>query len=201
MENDEIIEPVAELKGVSLFCLKPTNPLRVMCYKLVDWKWFLRIILILIIISTITLALESPLDDPEGTKIVILKKIDLFMTVAFTFEAIVKIIAWGFAFAGKQSYIRDAWNILDFIIVVAALMDAIAGSAIKISFIKALRILKVLRPLRAISHIDGLRIAIMSLGGSIPSIISLQVIVLFFVFLFAILQTTIFSGMFYPCDV
>ena len=201
MENEEIIEPVAELQGVSLFCLKPTNPLRVMCYKLVDWKWFLRIILILIVISTITLALESPLDDPEGTKLIILKKVDLFMTVAFTFEAIVKIIAWGFAFAGKQSYIRDAWNILDFIIVVAALMDAIAGSAIKISFIKALRILKVLRPLRAISHIDGLRIAIMSLGGSIPSIISLQVIVLFFVFLFAILQTTIFSGMFYSCDV
>ena len=123
------------------------------------------------------------------------------MTVAFTFEAMVKIIAWGFAFAGKPSYIRDAWNILDFIIVVAALLGAIAGNAIKISFIKALRILKVLRPLRAISHIDGLRIAIMSLGGSIPSIISLQVIVLFFVFLFAILQTTIFSGMFYSCDV
>jgi hypothetical protein len=41
----------------------------------------------------------------------------------------------------------------------------------------------------------------MSLSGSIPSIVSLQVIVLFFVFLFAILQTTIFSGMFYSCEV
>ena len=172
-----------------------------LCYKLVENYWFKSTILVLIIISTLTLALETPLDDPEGDKIQVLAKIDLFMTVAFTFEAVVTIIAKGFLFAGKTSYIRDPWNILDFIIVVAALMGAIAGDTIKISFIKSLRILKVLRPLRAIGKLDGLKIAIMSLGGSIPSIVSLQVIVLFFVFLFAILQTTIFSGMFYSCDV
>ena len=172
-----------------------------MCYKLVENNWFKNIILVLIIISTITLALETPLDDPEGNKVRVLNHIDLFMTVAFTFEAIVKIIAAGFLFTGKPSYIRDPWNILDFIIVVAALLGAIAGDAINISFIKSLRILKVLRPLRAISRLEGLKIAIMSLGGSIPSIVSLQAIVLFFVFLFAILQTTIFSGRFYSCDV
>ena len=49
------------------------------------------------------------------------------MTVAFTFEALVKIIAVGFLFTGKPSYIRDPWNILDFIIVIAALLGAIAG--------------------------------------------------------------------------
>ena len=158
-------------------------------------------ILGLIIISTVTLALETPLDDPEGTKIEILAKIDLFMTAAFTFEAAVKIIAAGFACAGKNSYIREAWNILDFVIVASALLGVIAGDAIEISFIKALRILKILRPLRIIARNPGLKIAIVSLGRSIPNIVRLQVIVLFFVFLFAILQTTIFSGMFYSCDV
>ena len=172
-----------------------------MCYKLVESKWFQNIILILIIISTVTLALETPLDDPKGDKIRILGYIDFFMTVAFTFEAVVKIIAAGFLFCGSPSYIRDPWNILDFLIVLAALLGAIAGSAIEISFIKSLRIMKVLRPLRTIGRIPELKIAIMSLSGSIPSIFSLQIIVLFFVFLFAILQTTIFSGMFYRCDV
>lgn len=116
------------------------------------------------------------------------------MTVVFTFEALVKIIAAGFLFAGKDSYIREPWNILDFLIVFSALLGIIAGDAIEISFIKALRILKILRPLRIIAKNKGLKVAIMSLGGSIPSIVSLQVIVLFFVFLFAILQTTILSG-------
>lgn len=98
-----------------------------MCYKLVESKWFKNTILVLIIISTITLALETPLDDPKGDKIRVLNQIDLFMTVAFTFEALVKIIAVGFLFTGKPSYIRDPWNILDFIIVIAALLGAIAG--------------------------------------------------------------------------
>lgn len=35
-------------------------------------KWFDNTILVLIIISTITLAIETPLDDPEGSKIKVL---------------------------------------------------------------------------------------------------------------------------------
>lgn len=127
----------------------------------------------LILISTLTLAIETPLDDPEGDKVMVLEKIDLFMTVVFTFEAIVKIIALGFAFTGKTSYIRNPWNILDFVIVVSALLGAIAGDAIKISFIKSLRILKVLRPLRIIAKRPALKIAIISLGKSIPNIVRL----------------------------
>ena len=89
---------------------------------------------------------------------------------------------------------------LDFVIVGSALLGLAAGDAINISFIKALRILKVLRPLRMIAKHKGLKIAIVSLGRSIPNIVRLQVIVLFFVFLFAILQTTLFSGAFYTCS-
>lgn len=122
------------------------------------------------------------------------------MTAAFTFEMLVKIIAWGFAFAGKDSYIRDPWNILDFLIVTSALLGVIAGDSIKVSFFKALRILKVLRPLRVIARNKGLKVAIVALGSSLPNIINLQVIVLFFVFLFAILQTTLLSGQFSACS-
>lgn len=171
-----------------------------MCHRLAESKYFVNIILVLIIISTVTLALETPLDDPEGDKLTILGYIDLFMTAAFTFEATVKILALGFAFAGKTSYIRDAWNILDFSIVISALLGVVAGDAIDIAFIKALRILKILRPLRIISKNPKLKVAIISLGRSIPNIVNLQVIVLFFVFLFSILQTTILSGQFYYCE-
>ena len=95
------------------------------------------------------------------------------MTTVFTFEAVVKIIAAGFLFAGKKSYIREAWNILDFLIVASALLGIIAGDAIEVSFIKALRILKILRPLRIIARNKGLKVAIVSLGRSIPNIVNL----------------------------
>ena len=180
--------------GKALFCLSPTNGLRLLCHKIVGNKWFKNTILILILISTVTLALETPLDDPEGDKIRVLTYIDFFMTISFTIEAVLTIISFGFLFSGKQSYIREPWNILDFVVVASALLGLVAGDAIDISFIKALRILKILRPLRIIARNRKLKVAIMSLGGSIPSIVSLQVIVLFFVFLFAILQTTILSG-------
>ena len=121
------------------------------------------------------------------------------MTCAFTFEMMVKIIAWGFAWAGKGSYIRDSWNILDFVIVSSALISLIAVD-LNIGFFKSLRILKILRPLRIIARNKGLKVAIAALGASLPNILSLQVIVIFFVFLFAILQTTLLSGSFYACS-
>ena len=121
------------------------------------------------------------------------------MTSAFTFEMIVKIIAKGFAFAGKDSYIREPWNILDFIIVSSALLSIIASN-LNIGFFKSLRILRILRPLRLISRNKGLKVAITALGASLPNIINLQVIVLFFIFLLAILQTTLLSGTFNSCN-
>ena len=157
-------------------------------------KWFQIVILLLIVISTVTLAFETPLDNPKGDKVVLLAKIDYCMTIIFTAEAVLKIIAAGFLFAGKNSYLRDGGNVLDFVIVVAALTGVLAGDSIDIGFIKALRILKILRPLRIIARDPRLKLAIIALSRSIPNIVRLQVIVLFFVFLFAILQTTLFSG-------
>ena len=59
-------EELTPLMGTSLFCLGTENCFRVACHKLVESKIFTNVILALIIISTITLALETPLDDPLG---------------------------------------------------------------------------------------------------------------------------------------
>jgi len=48
------------------------------------------------------------------------EKTEIFFTVSFTIEAIIKIMALGLIF-GKTSYLRDAWNWLDFIVVVTSL--------------------------------------------------------------------------------
>ncbi len=42
--------------------------------------------------------------------------IDLVYLIVYTVEMVLKIIAMGF-FMEKNSYLRDAWNILDFFVV------------------------------------------------------------------------------------
>ena len=75
--------------------------------------------------------------------------IDVTMTIIFTTEAVLKIITLGFLFNRRYSYLRNTWNILDFIIVIFALISlAITDS--NISFVKVLRVARILRPLRLI---------------------------------------------------
>ena len=152
----------------------------------------------MITLSTILLAIDSPLNDPMSTKVSVLAYIDYVMTAIFTLEMIIKMLAVGFIANGKKSYLRNAWNVLDFIIVTSALFS-IVFAQFDLSFLKALRMLRILRPLRLISRNKGLKLAITCLINSIPKIVNLILIVLFFMFLLAILGCTLFAGKMYHC--
>ena len=71
------------------------------------------------------------------------------MTFMFTIEVIIKIISKGFLLNGKKSYLRSAANILDFVIVLFALID-ISLTNVNLSFIKIVRMAKLLRPMRLV---------------------------------------------------
>ena len=75
--------------------------------------------------------------------------INYVMTFMFTIEVIIKIISKGFLFNGKKSYLRSAANILDFVIVVFALID-ISLTNVNLSFIKIIRMAKLVRPMRLV---------------------------------------------------
>jgi hypothetical protein len=84
----------------------------------------------LIFISSITLVLDNPLDPPDSPGIVFVSYLDNCFTVLFTLEAIIKIVAMGFLFnnqtlreKGMSPYIRNPWNMLDFVVVLASLID------------------------------------------------------------------------------
>ena len=98
------------LTGRSLWLLSASNPVRKKIMKLVNHKAFGIAIMVCIVISTVTLAFEEPLEDPNSEKRVIIGFIDYVMTTIFTIEAMLKIIALGFLFNGKRSYLRDSWN-------------------------------------------------------------------------------------------
>ena len=174
------------MSGRSLFCFSEENGCRYAFWKISTHKVFDNFILFLIVISTLTLAIESPFDDPNGQLVEVLTYIDYFMTGAFCLEALLKIIAFGFLFT-KTSYLKDAWNILDFVIVISAIAGFVLPEGINISAVKSLRILRILRPLRIIARNKSLKVALTSLINSIPQIFNLQIIVFFFIFLLAIL--------------
>ena len=81
-------------------------------------SWIFEVIIILLIIaSSVILAFEHPLDDPESEMIKQLKMADMVITIIFIIEALAKIIVSGFILNGRHSYLMDSWNLLDFIIV------------------------------------------------------------------------------------
>jgi hypothetical protein len=95
--------------------------------------------------------------------------IDIGTTTIFTLEMILKIIARGFVFCGKKSYIRDPWNILDSSTVAFSILS-LTPLPNKLSIVKVFRIM---RPLRVIGRIEGLKLQVLSLIHSVPKIITI----------------------------
>ena len=97
--------------------------------------------------------------DPKGGQRAVLDQFDIVMTVLFTLELLIKVVVYGFIFNGEDSYMRNNWNLMDFVIVTFSLIS-ILFSDVDLEIFKLLRMLRVLRPLRMISRNPGLRIAI-----------------------------------------
>jgi hypothetical protein len=104
------------------------------------------------------------------------EKTGWIFTFIFTSEAFVKIISMGFI-AHKNSYLRDRWNWIDFLVVVIGLVEVVPG----IPNLKALRTLRVMRPLKSITYIPSMKRQINSLLQAIPA---LGNVIIFFIFIF-----------------
>lgn len=175
-----------------------TNMFRIQLLKLISHIWFERVVLFLIAISTLSLAFETPLDPPDSNKLKILRKLDFVMTCCFTVESMIKIITFGLICNGPYSYLLSGWNLIDFIVVLSALLSLVTGSD-NLNVLKTLRAIRVLRPLRMIKRHKGLRVAIVALFKSLPQIINLFAIQMFALTIFGILFKTLYGGMFYHC--
>ena len=90
-------------------------------------SYFENFIYHLIGINSLLLALDEPeLVDPYQKQ-----SIELMITVIssiFIVEAVIKIIVMGFIF-GKKAYLKDNWNILDFLIVFFTVLNWVLESA------------------------------------------------------------------------
>lgn len=126
--------------------------------------------------------------------------LDIFLTIVFALEATSKIIVFGFYLCGSTSYIRSGWNILDFSVVLVAIFS-LSVTSVNVSFIKILRLLKILRPLRIISRNPGLKISLRALAIAIPGILNVCIISLIFYIIFGVIGVNYFKGRYFYCNV
>ena len=189
-----------DLIGKSCFVFSSGNRVRQVTKSIVEYKYYDSFVLTLIIVSTILLTLDNPLNDPESTLSKTLGIIDYFMSAAFTLECAINIILLGFLFNGKTSYMRDSWNILDFMIVIFSLTN-IALTSYNLGIMKLFRMLRVLRPLRVLKRNFGLKIQVVSLINAIPGIMNLLAITILLLMLFGIQGVNFFAGKMFYCNV
>ncbi|GFR46009.1 hypothetical protein Agub_g7487 [Astrephomene gubernaculifera] len=159
--------------------------------------------MLLIVASSVTIALDTPSLDPHSRLGVAIRYLDYAFTGAFTLEALLKIITFGFAFTGKHAYIRSGWNVLDFLIVLvgfALTAIQVAGKdGSNLQMLRVLRTLRALRPLRAASRYEGLRVVVNALFAVIPAMMNVALVCVLFYVIFAILSVNLFKGKLYSC--
>jgi hypothetical protein len=120
--------------------------------------------------------------------------IDYCFTAAYTLEMVIKILSRGLVL-NEGAYLRDAFNILDFVIVMSSLLTIfqtntstqVTGTKKKQGVsLNSLRVFRVLRPLRSITAIRGLKILVQSLISALPLLKDTIVVLIFFLLIFAI---------------
>jgi hypothetical protein len=139
----------------SLFILAHDNCLRVTLKTLVENPYFEGFIYHMIALNSLLLALDTPiLFDPYQKETINL--ILQIVSVIFIAEFVFKVIVLGF-FIGEKTYLKDNWNILDFIIVMFSILTWILESfdSFNVSFMRGFRALRALRPLRVVSKNEG----------------------------------------------
>jgi hypothetical protein len=102
--------------------------------------------------------------------------------------------------AREEAYLRNSWNVLDFVIVIVSVLSLAARNNAALSSLRSLRTLRVLRPLRMISRAPGLKLVVNALFRSVPAIINVVLICFLFMLIFAIMGVNYFKGIFMSCD-
>ncbi|QDZ24407.1 ion transport protein [Chloropicon primus] len=184
------------LHGKSLCIFPPDSKFRKMLFAIVDDRRFEYFILILILISSIAMACEVP--RPSEKEKNFFYVLDVVFLVIFGLEAMMKITAFGFVF-GKNHYIHDAWNCLDFLIVLMSFFG-VALATLNVEGLSIFRVMRTLRPLRFLSRVPQLKVVVNALLKSVPALGNVAVISIIFYAICGILSMQLFMGKFHYCS-
>uniref|UniRef100_A0A3B3WE48 Sodium channel protein n=1 Tax=Poecilia mexicana TaxID=48701 RepID=A0A3B3WE48_9TELE len=166
----------------SLYIISPFNPLRRIAIKILIHSYpFNMIIMCTILTNCIFMTFSDP---PEWSK-----QVEYTFTGIYTFESLTKIVARGFAIDGF-TFLRDPWNWLDFMVISMAYITEF----VDLGNVSALRTFRVLRALKTISVIPGLKTIVGALIQSVKKLSDVMILTVFCLSVFALIGLQLFMG-------
>ncbi|XP_022254974.1 voltage-dependent calcium channel type A subunit alpha-1-like [Limulus polyphemus] len=180
----------------SLFILKEDNIIRRYTRFIIEWPPFEYAVLLTIIANCIVLALEEHLPHRDRTPLAQkLENTEPYFLGIFCVESLLKILALGFILH-KGSYLRNIWNIMDFIVVVTGFITSYASDKLEVD-LRTLRAIRVLRPLKLVSGIPSLQVVLKSIIKAMAPLLQIGLLVLFAIVIFAIIGLEFYNGVFH----
>uniref|UniRef100_A0A3P8TAK4 Sodium channel protein n=1 Tax=Amphiprion percula TaxID=161767 RepID=A0A3P8TAK4_AMPPE len=166
----------------SLYILSPFNLLRRIAIKILIHSYpFNMIIMCTILTNCIFMTFSDP---PEWSK-----QVEYTFTGIYTFESLTKIVARGFCIDGF-TFLRDPWNWLDFMVISMAYITEF----VNLGNVSALRTFRVLRALKTISVIPGLKTIVGALIQSVKKLSDVMILTVFCLSVFALIGLQLFMG-------
>ncbi|XP_066469578.1 sodium channel protein type 8 subunit alpha isoform X6 [Tiliqua scincoides] len=165
----------------ALYILSPFNLIRRIAIKILIHSVFSMIIMCTILTNCVFMTFSNP---PEWSK-----QVEYTFTGIYTFESLVKILARGFCI-DSFTFLRDAWNWLDFSVITMAYITEF----VNLGNVSALRTFRVLRALKTISVIPGLKTIVGALIQSVKKLSDVMILTVFCLSVFALIGLQLFMG-------
>uniref|UniRef100_A0A8C5NLR6 Sodium voltage-gated channel alpha subunit 2 n=1 Tax=Junco hyemalis TaxID=40217 RepID=A0A8C5NLR6_JUNHY len=164
----------------ALYMLTPFNPLRKIAIKILP-TLFSMLIMCTILTNCVFMTMSNP---PDWTK-----NVEYTFTGIYTFESLIKILARGFCLE-DFTFLRDPWNWLDFTVITFAYVTEF----VDLGNVSALRTFRVLRALKTISVIPGLKTIVGALIQSVKKLSDVMILTVFCLSVFALIGLQLFMG-------
>uniref|UniRef100_G1NED3 Sodium channel protein n=1 Tax=Meleagris gallopavo TaxID=9103 RepID=G1NED3_MELGA len=139
------------------------------------------LIMCTILTNCVFMTMSNP---PDWTK-----NVEYTFTGIYTFESLIKILARGFCLEGF-TFLRDPWNWLDFSVILMAYVTEF----VDLGNVSALRTFRVLRALKTISVIPGLKTIVGALIQSVKKLSDVMILTVFCLSVFALIGLQLFMG-------
>ncbi|XP_051927830.1 sodium channel protein type 4 subunit alpha A [Hippocampus zosterae] len=163
------------------YLLTPFSSVRRGAIKILIHSLFSMFIMITILSNCVFMTMSNP---PAWSK-----NVEYAFTGIYTFEATVKVLSRGFCI-GSFTFLRDPWNWLDFMVISMAYITEF----IDLGNVSALRTFRVLRALKTITVIPGLKTIVGALIQSVKKMVDVMVLTVFALAVFALVGLQLFMG-------
>uniref|UniRef100_A0A673YAQ2 Sodium channel protein n=1 Tax=Salmo trutta TaxID=8032 RepID=A0A673YAQ2_SALTR len=167
----------------ALYIISPLNIFRRIAIKILIHSYPFKCMIIMCTILTNCIFMTFS-DPPEWSK-----QVEYTFTGIYTFECLVKVVARGFCIDGF-TFLRDPWNWLDFMVISMACITEF----VDLGNVLALRTFRVLRALKTISVIPGLKTIVGALIQSVKKLSDVMILTVFCLGVFALIGLQLFMG-------